>query len=108
MKIIVLGAGIVGTASAWFLRKAGHEVGVSGSQSGAAQEPGLANACRISFSQAVPWGHRSAPLKILKWLREESAFAVPLPRRMAAVTMGTALQDDRERCCSGASFNPCR
>jgi D-amino-acid dehydrogenase len=35
MKVIVLGAGIVGTASAWFLQKAGHEVTVIERQPGA-------------------------------------------------------------------------
>jgi D-amino-acid dehydrogenase len=73
MKIIVLGAGIIGTASAWFLRKAGHEVSVIDRQPGAAQETSFANGCQISVSHAVPWANPSAPMKILKWLGQEDA-----------------------------------
>jgi D-amino-acid dehydrogenase len=73
MKVIVLGAGIVGTASAWFLQKAGHEVTVLDRQPGAAQETSFANGGQISVSHAEPWANPSAPLKLLKWLGREDA-----------------------------------
>ena len=73
MKVIVLGAGIVGTASAWFLQKAGHEVTVIERQPGAAQETSFANGGQISVSHAEPWSNPSAPLKLLKWLGREDA-----------------------------------
>ena len=73
MKVIVLGAGIVGTASAWFLHKAGHEVTVVERQPGAAQETSFANGGQISVSHAEPWANPSAPLKLLKWLGREDA-----------------------------------
>lgn len=73
MKVIVLGAGIIGTASAWFLNKAGHEVTVIERQPGAAQETSFANGCQISVSHAEPWANPAAPLKILKWLGKEDA-----------------------------------
>ncbi|MDY7577990.1 D-amino acid dehydrogenase [Herbaspirillum sp. RTI4] len=73
MKVIVLGAGIIGTASAWFLRQAGHEVIVIDRQPGAAQETSFANGCQISVSHAEPWANPSAPLKVLKWLGQEDA-----------------------------------
>ena len=73
MKVIVLGAGIVGTASAWFLHKAGHDVTVIERQPGAAQETSFANGGQISVSHAEPWANPSAPLKVLKWLRHEDA-----------------------------------
>lgn len=73
MRVIVLGAGIVGTASAWFLRKAGHEVTVIERQPGAAQETSFANGGQISVSHAEPWSNPAAPLKILKWLGREDA-----------------------------------
>ncbi len=73
MKIIVLGAGIVGTASAWFLNKAGHEVTVIDRQPAVAQETSFANGCQISVSHAEPWANPSAPLKILQWLGKEDA-----------------------------------
>lgn len=73
MKVIVLGSGIIGTASAWFLNKSGHEVTVLERQSGAAQETSFANGCQISVSHAEPWANPSAPMKVLKWLGQEDA-----------------------------------
>jgi D-amino-acid dehydrogenase len=73
MKVIILGSGIVGTASAWFLSKAGHEVTVVERQPGAAQETSFANGCQISVSHAEPWANPSAPMKVLKWLGQEDA-----------------------------------
>lgn len=73
MKVIVLGSGIIGTASAWFLNKSGHEVTVVERQPGVAQETSFANGCQISVSHAEPWAKPSAPLKILKWLGQEDA-----------------------------------
>ncbi|RZI41373.1 D-amino acid dehydrogenase [Herbaspirillum sp. HC18] len=73
MKVIVLGSGIVGTASAWFLNRSGHEVTVVERQPGAALETSFANGCQISVSHAEPWANPSAPFKILKWLGKEDA-----------------------------------
>lgn len=73
MKIIVLGSGITGTASAWFLKKAGHDVTVIDRQSGAARETSFANGCQISVSHAEPWANPSTPLKVLKMLGKEDA-----------------------------------
>lgn len=73
MKVIVLGSGIIGTASAWFLNKAGHDVTVIERQPGAAQETSFANGCQISVSHAEPWANPAAPMKILKWLGKEDA-----------------------------------
>lgn len=73
MQVIVLGSGIVGTASAWFLNKAGHDVIVVERQPGVAQETSMANGGQISVSHAEPWANPSAPLKILKWMGQEDA-----------------------------------
>ena len=73
MKIIVLGAGVVGVTSAWYLAEAGHEVHVIERQSGAGLETSFANGGQISVSQAEPWSNPSAPRKILKWLGNEEA-----------------------------------
>ncbi len=81
MKVIVLGAGIIGTATAWFLQKAGHEVTVIDRQPGAALETSFANGCQISVSHAEPWANPSAPLKLLRWLGKEDA---PLLFRLRA------------------------
>ena len=73
MKVIVLGAGIIGTSSAWFLSKQGHDVTVLERQPGAAQETSFANGGQISVSHAEPWSNPAAPMKILKWLGKEDA-----------------------------------
>ncbi|RJF95660.1 D-amino acid dehydrogenase [Noviherbaspirillum saxi] len=73
MKVIVLGSGIVGTASAWFLRKAGHQVTVLERQPGAAMETSFANGGQISVSHAEPWANPGTLLKIVKWLGREDA-----------------------------------
>ena len=73
MKIIVLGAGVVGTTSAWYLSQAGHEVTVLDRQPGAGLETSFANGGQISASHAVPWANPGAPLKILRWLGKEDA-----------------------------------
>jgi D-amino-acid dehydrogenase len=73
MKVIVLGSGIIGTSSAWFLNKQGHEVTVIERQPGAAQETSFANGCQISVSHAEPWANPAAPMKVLKWLGKEDA-----------------------------------
>ena len=73
MKVLVLGSGVIGVSSAWFLNKEGHEVTVIDRQSGAGQETSFANGCQISVSHAEPWANPSAPLKVLKWLGKEDA-----------------------------------
>ncbi|MDB5744658.1 MAG: D-amino acid dehydrogenase [Polaromonas sp.] len=73
MKITVLGAGVTGITSAWFLRQAGHEVTVVDRQPGAGLETSFANGGQISVSHAEPWANSGAPLKVLKWLAREDA-----------------------------------
>jgi len=73
VKVIVLGSGIVGTASAWFLQKSGHDVTVIERQPGVAQETSFANGCQISVSHSEPWSNPTAPMKALKWLGREDA-----------------------------------
>lgn len=66
MRVIVLGAGVVGTAAAWFLNRAGHEVSVIDRQPAAGMETSYANGGQISVSHAEPWANPSAPYKVLK------------------------------------------
>ncbi|MCG2579962.1 MAG: D-amino acid dehydrogenase [Marinobacter sp.] len=73
MHVLVLGAGVVGVTTAWFLRKQGHEVTVVDRQSKAGLETSYANGGQISVSHAEPWANPSAPLKILKWLARPDA-----------------------------------
>ena len=81
MKVIVLGAGVVGTASAWYLRQAGHEVTVLERQPGPALETSFANGCQISVSHAEPWANPATLLKVLRGLGREDA---PLLFRLRA------------------------
>lgn len=73
MKVLVLGAGVIGTTSAWYLAKAGHEVVVVDRQPGAGLETSFANGGQISVSQSEPWAAPGTPLKALKWLGREDA-----------------------------------
>ena len=81
MKIVVLGAGVVGVASAWYLSRAGHEVTVIDRQGAAAQETSFANGGQIAVSHAEPWANPATPRKIWQWLGQEDA---PLLLRLRA------------------------
>jgi D-amino-acid dehydrogenase len=73
MKIIVLGAGIIGISTAWHLRERGHEVTVIERQPAASLETTFANAGQISVSYCEPWANAEAPLKVLKWMTKPDA-----------------------------------
>jgi D-amino-acid dehydrogenase len=73
MRVLVLGGGIIGTSSAWFLRAAGHEVTLIERAPGVARETSFANGGQISVSHAQPWANPSAPSKVLKWLARADA-----------------------------------
>ncbi len=73
MKVTVLGAGVTGITTAWFLRQAGHEVIVVDRQPAAGLETSFANGGQISVSHAEPWANPGAPLKVLKWLGQEDS-----------------------------------
>lgn len=73
MHLLVLGAGVVGVTTAWFLRQAGHEVTVVERRSRAGVETSYANGGQISVSHAEPWANPAAPLKVLRWLTRPDA-----------------------------------
>ncbi len=81
MKVIVLGSGLLGVTSAYFLRAQGHDVVVIDRQATPAAETSFANGGQISVSHAEPWANPSAPLKVLQWLGKEDA---PLLFRLRA------------------------
>lgn len=80
MRVIVLGAGVVGTASAWYLRDAGHEVVVLERGAQPATETSYANGGQISVSHAEPWANPSAPFKVFRWLFRDDAPLLFRPR----------------------------
>lgn len=68
MKIIVLGSGVIGVTSAYYLAKAGHEVTVIDRQPAAGLETSFANAGEVSPGYAAPWAGPGVPAKAVKWL----------------------------------------
>src|SRR5262245_66267178 len=80
MKVVVLGAGVIGTTSGWYLARAGHEVTVVDRQPEVALETSFANGGQISVSHSEPWANPTAPFKILRWLGREDAPLLFRPR----------------------------
>jgi D-amino-acid dehydrogenase len=85
MKVVVLGAGIVGVTSAYQLAKAGHEVTVVDRQQGPALETSFANAGEVSFGYCSPWAAPGIPMKALKWLFMHHAPLILRPKVDAAM-----------------------
>lgn len=73
MKVLVLGAGVVGVTSAWYLARAGHEVTVVDRQPAAGLETSFANGGQISPCHAEPWANPATPRTALKWMGREDA-----------------------------------
>ena len=80
MKVLVLGAGVVGVTGAWYLAEAGHEVTVIERRDGAGLETSFANGGQISAGHAEPWAKPAAIPKILRWLGREDAPLLFRPR----------------------------
>ncbi|KJY85097.1 amino acid dehydrogenase [Vibrio galatheae] len=73
MKVVVLGSGVIGLTSAWYLSQAGFEVTVVDRQARAAEETSFANAGQISYGYSSPWAAPGIPTKAIKWLFEQHA-----------------------------------
>jgi len=81
VKIAVLGAGVLGVTTAWYLRQAGHEVQVIERREGPGLETSFANGGQISADHAAPWARPGVPLQALKWMTREDS---PLLFRLRA------------------------
>ena len=68
MKVLVLGGGVIGVASAYYLAKARHEVTVVDRQSGPALETSFGNAGEVSPGYSAPWAGPGVPIKAIKWM----------------------------------------
>jgi D-amino-acid dehydrogenase len=68
MKVLVLGSGVVGVTSAWYLAQAGHDVVVVDRQPGPARETSFANAGEVSPGYSSPWAGPGVPIKAIKWM----------------------------------------
>ena len=73
MRVLVLGAGVVGVSAAWFLARDGHAVTVLDRQPGVGMETSFANGGQVSASHAEPWANPATPRKALAWLGREDA-----------------------------------
>ena len=101
MKVIVLGAGIVGVTSAYQLAKAGHEVTVVDRQPGPALETSFANAGEVSFGYCSPWAAPGIPMKAMKWLFMQHAPLILRPKvDMAMIAWMTQML----RNCTSARY----
>jgi D-amino-acid dehydrogenase len=68
VKVLVLGSGVIGVTSAYYLAKAGHEVTVIDRQPKPALETSFANAGEVSPGYSSPWAGPGVPVKAIKWL----------------------------------------
>jgi len=73
MNVIVLGSGVIGTTTAWYLAQRGARVTVIDRQPGAALETSYANAGQVSPGYSTPWAAPGIPLKAMKWLFQRHA-----------------------------------
>jgi D-amino-acid dehydrogenase len=80
MKVIVLGAGIIGVATAWYLLEEGHDVTVVDRQPEAALETSFANGAQISVCFCEPWANSGAPFKVAKWMLQDDSPLLFRPR----------------------------
>lgn len=80
MHIAVIGSGVIGTTTAWYLSRQGHRVTVLDRQDGAALETSFANAGQISPGYATPWAAPGVPLKAIKWMMSEHSPLVIRPK----------------------------
>ena len=68
MKVLVLGGGVIGVSTAYYLARVGHEVELVDRQSGPALETSFANAGEVSPGYSAPWAGPGVPLKAIKWM----------------------------------------
>jgi len=73
MKIVVLGSGVIGVTTAYYLARVGAEVTVIDRQDGPALDTSFANAGQVSFGYSTPWGAPGIPMKALKWMFDKHA-----------------------------------
>ena len=101
MTTVILGAGAVGTATAWYLSKAGHDVEVVERQPAAALETSWGNGGVIHASEVEPWSQPGMPRKIIQWLGKENA---PLLLRYGAIPRMWRWGLDFARNCTPEKF----
>jgi D-amino-acid dehydrogenase len=79
MRVLVLGGGVIGITTAWFLARDGHEVTVVEREQGVALGTSYANGAMIHSSLVEPWNQPGIAWKLLRWLGRDDAPAVLRP-----------------------------
>lgn len=101
MKVVVLGAGIIGVCTAWYLLESGHDVVLVDRQPDAALETSYANGAQISVSFCEPWANAWVPVKVAKWLLRDDSPLLFRPRlELAQMRYGLSFLKE----CTTASF----
>jgi D-amino-acid dehydrogenase len=85
MHTLVIGSGVIGTTTAYYLARSGHQVTVVDRQAGAGLETSFANAGQVSPGYSSPWAAPGIPLKAIKWLLSKHSPLVISPRMDAAM-----------------------
>ena len=101
MRVLVMGSGVIGTTSAYYLAKAGFEVVVVDRQPAAAMETSFANAGQVSPGYASPWAAPGVPLKAMKWLVQHHA---PLAIKLTGDIQQYAWMAQMLRNCTAARY----
>lgn len=101
MRVLVLGSGVIGTTSAYYLARQGFEVVVVDRQAGPALETSHANAGQVSPGYASPWAAPGVPLKALKWLFQQHA---PLAIRLTGDASQYLWMAQMLRNCTAARY----
>ncbi len=80
MKVVVMGAGVIGVTTAYYLARQGAEVTVLDRQAGPGLETSYANAGELSYGMTSPWAAPGVPMKAVKWLfmKRRPLFIWPL------------------------------
>lgn len=84
-RTIVLGAGVIGTATAWYLARHGHEVTVIERQGAVARETSFANGGVLHSSEAEPWSRPGMGRNLIRWIGREDAPLLLRPRALPSV-----------------------
>jgi D-amino-acid dehydrogenase len=92
VKIIVLGSGVIGVSSAYFLARAGHEVTVVDRQPGPGLETSFGNAGEVSPGYSAPWAAPGLVFKAIKWLAMTYRPLVVRPQRLSPAMIRWGLQ----------------
>ena len=101
MKVLVMGAGVIGVTTSYYLAKAGFEVTVIDRQAGPGRETSFANAGEVSPGYASPWAGPGVPVKAVRWILERYGPLVVWPQADPALWRWLILM---LRYCSAARY----